>query len=213
MKALCFGSIGVVAETSELQRQAYNLAFADHGLDWYWSIGNYCEMLRSPGGLRRLKAFTNGRVSDELLIGIHQAKQDRFEELLAQGVTPRAGVADCVARCRAQGVKLAFVTTTTKRTLDILIRALGPHIDFSSFDLLTTKADVIEEKPSSEVYRVALSRLGVEAGDCIAIEDSEPNQEAALKADIFCYLYAGEYATTRHNLNAIRNLDLIVESV
>ena len=213
MKALCFGSIGVVAETSELQRQAYNMAFQDHGLDWYWSIGNYCEMLRSPGGVRRLKAFTKGKVSDELLMAIHQSKQDRFEELLAQGVMPRAGIADCVARCQDRGIKLGFITTTTKRTLDILTEALAPHIDFTSFDLLTTKADVIAEKPSSEVYQVALSRLGVAAGDCIAIEDSEPNQEAALKADVFCYLYAGDYATTRHNLNAVRNLDLIIESM
>ena len=213
MKALCFGSIGVVAETSELQRQAYNMAFADHGLDWFWSIGNYCEMLRSPGGLRRLKAFTKGRMPDDLLVAIHQSKQDRFEELLSQGVMPRPGIAGCVERCLANDVKLGFITTTTKRTLDILTEALAPHIDFSAFDLLTTKADVIEEKPSGEVYQVALSRLGVEAGDCIAIEDSEPNQEAALKAGVFCYLFAGDYATTQHNLNAIRNLDLITESI
>ena len=146
-------------------------------------------------------------------MAIHQSKQDRFEELLAQGVMPRAGIADCVARCQERGIKLGFITTTTKRTLDILTEALAPHIDFTSFDLLTTKADVIAEKPSGEVYQVALSRLGVAAGDCIAIEDSEPNQEAALKADVFCYLYAGDYATTRHNLNAVRNLDLIIESM
>ena len=42
MKALLFGSIGVIAETSELQRQAYNMAFAEHGLDWYWNVANYC---------------------------------------------------------------------------------------------------------------------------------------------------------------------------
>ena len=33
MRALIFGSIGVLVETSELQRQAYNRAFAEHGLD------------------------------------------------------------------------------------------------------------------------------------------------------------------------------------
>ena len=46
MKLLLLGSIGVVAETSELQRKAYNMAFAQHGLDWYWNVANYCELLR-----------------------------------------------------------------------------------------------------------------------------------------------------------------------
>ena len=213
MRALCFGSIGVVAETSELQRRAYNMAFAEHDLDWYWNVANYCEMLRSPGGLRRLKAFTSGAMSDAMLVSIHQAKQDRFGDLLAQGISPRAGVAECIAHCLANDIKLAFVTTTTKRTLEILTEALAPHIDFSEFDLLTTKLDVVKEKPSSEVYEFALAKLGVEAADCIAIEDSEPNQEAALKADVFCYLYAGEYATTRHNLNAVNNLNVIAASL
>ena len=34
MKALLLGSIGVLAETSELQRRAYNTAFVAHGVDW-----------------------------------------------------------------------------------------------------------------------------------------------------------------------------------
>ena len=50
MKAILLGSIGVITETSELQRQSYNEAFAHHGLDWYWSIANYCELLKKPGG-------------------------------------------------------------------------------------------------------------------------------------------------------------------
>ena len=33
MKALLLGSIGVLAETSELQRRAYNTAFVAHGVD------------------------------------------------------------------------------------------------------------------------------------------------------------------------------------
>ena len=38
MRALLLGSIGVLAETSELQRRAYNTAFVAHGVDWHWNI-------------------------------------------------------------------------------------------------------------------------------------------------------------------------------
>ena len=49
----------------------------------------------------------------------------------------------------------------------------------------------------------------ITAEQAIAIEDTEANQEAALKEEIICYLFAGEYATTAHNLNAINSLHVI----
>ena len=57
MKALFFGSIGVFAETSELQRQAYNTALAAHGVDWHWNVATYCQNLATPGGQNRLRSL------------------------------------------------------------------------------------------------------------------------------------------------------------
>jgi len=68
MKAILLGSIGVIVETSELQRQSYNEAFKYHGLDWYWNVANYCELLKKPGGLKRLNMF-GGQLIDELRRG------------------------------------------------------------------------------------------------------------------------------------------------
>ena len=65
------------------------------------------------------------------------------------------------------------------------------------------------EKPSSDIYKHALSYFDITAEQAIAIEDTEANQEAALKEEIICYLFAGEYATTAHNLNAINSLHVI----
>ena len=57
MKAILLGSIGVIAETSELQRQSYNEAFKYHGLDWYWSKETYKNLLKSSGGSKRIHNF------------------------------------------------------------------------------------------------------------------------------------------------------------
>ena len=35
-KAILFGSIGTIVETSELQRKSFNQAFSEAGLDWNW---------------------------------------------------------------------------------------------------------------------------------------------------------------------------------
>ena len=36
MQALFFGSIGTIVETSQLQYDAFHVAFAQHGLEWHW---------------------------------------------------------------------------------------------------------------------------------------------------------------------------------
>lgn len=54
IKALLFGSIGVLAETSEIQRQAYNQALTEAGLGWQWDAATYRDLLTTVGGKNRL---------------------------------------------------------------------------------------------------------------------------------------------------------------
>ena len=196
MRALIFGSIGVLVETSELQRQAYNAAFAKHGLDWHWNIATYCRLLAAPGGQRRLNRLSEGKLSDIRISQIHETKQQVFGELMASGASARAGIIDSIALAGRHGLKIGFVTTTTPETLELVQTALDGQIDFSIFDVMTSKADVAREKPDSEVYRYALGKLGIDAADVLAFEDTAVNQGAAINAGLTCHLYAGEYAVT-----------------
>lgn len=210
MKAIFLGSIGVIAETSELQRQAYNAAFSEFGLDWYWSIANYCEMLKNPGGISRIQHFSKGLLSEDEIASIHQKKEAFFSQYLSDGITPRPGIRECLAHCKENDILVGLITTTTKNNITTLAHALKNNLDLSDFDLITTKNDVSKEKPSSEIYGYALATFGLAAKEVIAVEDTEVNQAAALKEDIFCYLYAGEYASTNYNLNLIRNIKTLL---
>ena len=213
MKALFLGSIGVIAETSELQRQAYNAAFAEHGLDWYWNVANYCEMLKNPGGVKRINSFSNGLLSADEITAIHLKKEAFFSDFLRQGIAPRPGVSECILKCKQNGIRLGFITTTTSNNIDTLSYSLKEHLKFTDFDLITTKDDVSAEKPSSDVYSYALNRFGLNANEVIAVEDTEANQAAALHEQILCYLFAGEYATTTYHLNAISSLEILARQI
>ena len=59
MRAIFFGSIGTMAETSEIQRKAFNKAFKEFGLNWYWNIGNYINMIKSQEECQELKNIQN----------------------------------------------------------------------------------------------------------------------------------------------------------
>ena len=40
-KAILFGSIGTLIETSDIQRESFNESFKETGLDWYWDEEDY----------------------------------------------------------------------------------------------------------------------------------------------------------------------------
>ena len=209
MKAILLGSIGVITETSELQRQSYNEAFTHHGLDWYWSIANYCELLKKPGGLKRIATFGGISVDMNIIKKIHETRQSIFNAKIAEGLRPRKGVVECINFCKQNNLKIGLVTTTTPQMLQALSKSLEATIDFGSFDLITSKQDATNEKPDSEIFTFALNRLNIEASQAIAVEDTEANQSAAMQAELLCYLFAGEYAATQYNINAVNTVEHI----
>ena len=84
LKAVLFGSIGTIAETSEIQRRSYNLAFKRLNIDCYWNVANYCEMLKVPGGKDRIRNFTIPKISEDLVDKIHNLKEEIYAELIEQ---------------------------------------------------------------------------------------------------------------------------------
>ena len=191
---LLFGSIGVLVETSELQRQSFNRALRMNGVDWNWNIGTYCDLLKEPGGKKRLSEYTNNQLSAEKVEQIHIDKQRIFEELIGVGVEPRSGCVEALKKCKDNGGKAGFVTTTTTYTIDIIKKSLSTHINFEDFDIITSCETVSKPKPSSEVYEFVLSQLKLNSEETIAIEDTKVNQNAAIESGIVCYLYPGEYS-------------------
>ena len=197
-KALLFGSIGVLTETSELQRRAYNMALKLNDIKYIWNIGTYCELLKEPGGKKRLSLFGGKILSDEQIEKIHIDKQQIFEDLVKDGIEPRPGCLQTLKKCKELGIKVGFVTTTTPKTINIIKEGLSNFLDFKDFDLITSNQKVTFDKPNPEVYKYALKELGISANDAVAIEDTTVNQSCAVQSGIECHLFPGEYATIGH---------------
>jgi HAD superfamily hydrolase (TIGR01509 family) len=69
---------------------------------------------------------------------------------------------------RQAGVKTALVTMSMRRMALAVVEA----IPFQAFDVVVAGDDVTHGKPHPEPYLKAAELLGVEPGECIAIEDS-----------------------------------------
>ncbi|MEL6645565.1 MAG: HAD-IA family hydrolase [Pseudomonadota bacterium] len=192
MKAIFFGSIGSVVETSELQRKSFNDAFAEAGLNWHWDQASYRAMLRSAGGRQRIEDYARQRGEAVDAVALHARKSQLFQQALAQGgVSLRAGVAETLAQAKDAGLALGFVTSTERATVEIIA---GRVKDITSidFDVMTWRLDNLPGKPDPAVYTWALDALDLRPQDVVAIEDNRDGVLAAKAAALFTIGFPGE---------------------
>ena len=201
LKAVLFGAIGTVAETSDLQRQSFNAAFQKADLDWYWTTEQYLQLLNTNGGQARLREFRDAdasrlAVSDALIEQLHHAKTQHYVQLTqrAGAVKPRPGVAELIALCLKARVKLAWCTSTSLDNVGSIQQALATQLPIDLFDVVVTIDKIAQVKPAPDSYLYALNRLGLHAHQVIAIEDAPVSVRAAKAARIYCIATPG--ATT-----------------
>jgi HAD superfamily hydrolase (TIGR01509 family) len=193
MSALFFGSISTVADTSELQRLAFNEAFRASGLDWNWDRESYREMLATSGGQERVSEYARSRGESVDASTVHSRKSEIFQTKLAEAtVAARAGVVDTIRATKGKGWKLGLVTTTSSANVSALLDALSPDVQRQDFDVILDSASVENAKPDKAAYVLALHYLNETAGDCVAIEDNEDGVRSATSAGLACVAFPNE---------------------
>lgn len=92
----------------------------------------------------------------------------------------RPGAAELLALQGTAGIPAALVTMSWRRLADTMLAALPA----STFTAVVTGDQVGRGKPDPEAYLMAAERLGLEPGDCLAIEDSVPGTASARAAGV-----------------------------
>jgi phosphoglycolate phosphatase-like HAD superfamily hydrolase len=106
MDALLFGSIGTLVETSELQRESFNLAFKQFGLDWYWNTATYCKLITEPGEKKRIKQYSDNKLQDLEINEIHKLKEEFFAKVIVEKLYLRPSVKDIIGCASSKTLNL-----------------------------------------------------------------------------------------------------------
>ena len=196
---LIFDVDGTLAETESVHRCAFNAAFREAGIAWYWDQRTYKRLLQVTGGKERIRAFARSRpprliLSDDDIAGLHRQKTAHYTRLVAQHACRlRPGVETFIRNALSRGQTLAIATTTASDNVDALLRvALAPDWR-SHFAAVVAGDDVARKKPAPDVYLEVLARLQRAAADCLAIEDSANGLKAATAACIPTLITRSEY--------------------
>ena len=194
LKALIWDVDGTLAETErDGHRVAFNAAFEALGVPWRWSEARYGELLRVTGGVERLlhdmatqlEAPDSAQEREQLARRLHKEKNERYAQIVAAGgIALRGGVRELLDECTAAGLPMAIATTTSRSNVDALLAAhLGSRWE-ERFACVVCAEDAPSKKPDPLAYWMVLQRLGLQAEQALAIEDSPAGVQACLSAQV-----------------------------
>lgn len=199
LRALLLDVDGTVADTERYgHRPAYNRAFRKLGLGFRWGPRLYRKLLEQPGGKERLLHYVQHyqpelgehaarfEVDPQGWVGeVHHLKSHYFKRYLRKGQVPlRPGVARLIREADAAGLRVALVSNASRASLQPVLRyGLGEELA-ARIDLIVSGEDVKRKKPAPDTYLLALSKLGLAANECVALEDSAVGLKAAVAAGV-----------------------------
>ena len=213
-KALLFGSIGTLVETSEIQRKSFNEAFKKKGLDWYWTKEEYTKLLSKSGGRDRIKEYAKKKNTKVNAKQLRDLKTKLFNNYLKKSYLKlRPGVKSIINICYKEKIRLAFVTSTSKNNVNSILFSLRKSISQKNFSFIGNSKLVKNLKPNPDIYLLALKKLKLKSTECLAIEDSQESLNSAVNAKIKCIIFPGKFHLNKKFKNAYKKLSKLNKNI
>lgn len=134
-------------------------------------------------GWKTRDVFANFGLSDDVDIdALTAAKQAAyFRSINAQGLPLIPGARELLDFLRSRNIRMYVVSAGSRHSVEEALHAA--KID-SYFSGTVTSDEVARSKPNPEIYLKCLAIYGLNANDCVAVEDSESGVTSSVAAGI-----------------------------
>jgi HAD superfamily hydrolase (TIGR01509 family) len=119
------------------------------------------------------------------------ARRTAYRDELNRQLDLRPGLDAWLRDAHAAGLRLAVASSSPRQWVHRLLAGIDREADFEVF---ACGDEVARPKPSPEVYLLALERLGIAAGQAVAVEDSPHGAAAARAAGLRCIAIPNPHA-------------------
>lgn len=214
LEALVFDCDGVILESEDLHRRAYNAAFEEFQVrspssapePLVWTPEFYDELQNTIGGGKpKMRWYfsrhgwpsstilpnppTTEEEQVKLIDTIQDWKTEKYKNFIGSGeVQPRPGVLELMDETRKKGLKLAVCSAATKSSVIFTLSSLLGKERFEALDCFLAGDDVDKKKPDPIIYIKASKALGVAPENCLVVEDSVIGLKAASGAGMACII-------------------------
>ena len=207
LKGILWDNDGVLVDTEGLFYQANRELFAEHDIelthqhffDWF--------LMENLGAWHLLQA----RGMDDMQIAaLRDQRNQRYAALLAETNTHVIdGIAN-VLQHAAQRTRMGVVTSSRRDHFEQIHRQSNL---LHHFEFVVAEGDYLQSKPAPDPYLVGLSRIGLNADECVVIEDSPRGLRSALAAGLRCIVIRNEFCEQYDFPGAYRVLDKTAELI
>ena len=167
---------GLLIESETLYRDSF-LAASDeggHGM----RVETYQKVCGSPWDVITGTIFADYG-ADFPIDSFRDAWLRHLAVLMAEGVALKPGVIEILDLLDRLDIRRAIATSSRH---DSVTRHLGPYDLLRRFDTIVARGDYSDPKPSPMPYLTAAKRLGIDPGQCLALEDSYHGVRSASSA-------------------------------
>jgi HAD superfamily hydrolase (TIGR01509 family) len=198
LAAIVFDFDGVVLDSEWAAYEAHRRVYARCGVplsreDWCSQVGVAMEEEEVSPWASRMRALSGDAPDPEDFV----TETERLFNALVADV-PMRGIAELLDRVALARVAVALASASHSRYVEQGLTRIGLR---ERFGVVVTGSDVRRKKPAPDVYLEAVRRLGVDARQSIAIEDSEPGIAAARAAGLKTVVIP-HWLTEPHDLSA-----------
>jgi HAD superfamily hydrolase (TIGR01509 family) len=189
ISTVIFDLDGLLADTELLHCQAYQMAFAERGVEL--GTGDYAEHWIRHGksiadwvDLRRLTFDPNA---------LRMRKSQHYLNLLESSLRPMDGAIELLDALRGK-FRIALASSSYRDAIDGVLAGLRIA---SYFEVIVSGLDVAKVKPAPDIFLLAARVLRVDPTDCLVFEDAEKGVIAAHCAGMRCIAVPNDF--TRHH--------------
>ncbi|WP_422526721.1 beta-phosphoglucomutase [Serratia fonticola] len=176
-KAFVFDLDGVITDTAELHYQAWQRMADEEGFVFDREIN---EQLRGVSRQASLNIILAGHKLSETRANELMERKNSYYVALLNTLSPKdilPGMESLLLELNARNIKVALASAS--KNARPIIHRLGLT---ALFDAIGDGWSVSRSKPAPDVFLHAAGQVGVNASDCIVVEDAQAGVDAAILA-------------------------------
>ncbi len=201
VRAVIWDMDGVIIDSAEEHRQAWKRLAQEEGVrfsdaDFWSTVGRRNDDIIT---------LVWGAQSPERLKELADRKEAYFRDLIRKTAAPLPGSIELLRGLHEAGFLQALASSAPIENIQLIsdVLGLGQYLT-----VLVSGETVAHGKPAPDIFLKAAEELGVDALECLVIEDAVAGVQAAHAAGMRCIAVAGD-----RDLPGLREAELMVKSL